>query len=292
MLKRYDGFARGRPEFKAEVKHLQRMLSLLGYEVVADGYFGESTEQIIEQLQAEHKLAKTGQVDSATWQLIEQELSKRPAIPPTSAAVMTPDNTNQPDFAKRYLANFRGDLAWIHDREGHAGKAYWPGGASGVTLDPGFDLGQQELDDIIAHYQPLLSPPQLAACKGCQGLKGRKAKNHLNQSIELLNIRISKQQALQIFPAVIEPYWIALQKKFTNLTDTDTPASVQTALLSLAFNRGVYNKALTPLIELVACQQWLACADLISSMQQNHKLIGIRKRRRLEGTLIRASIDD
>ena len=60
-------------------------------------------------------------------------------------------------MANDKMEGFRGDLSWVHAREGHAGKAYWPGGVSGVTLDPGVDLGHVRPELFETAYKELLT---------------------------------------------------------------------------------------------------------------------------------------
>lgn len=284
MLQLDDGFARGRPAFKTEVQHLQRSLNWLGYTMPADGFFGVTTAEAVKQLQRAGGCPATGEVNTDTWRLIEARLMD--AKPRD-----VPDNKPQPQEITEPLASFRGDIAWIHAREGHAGKAYWPGGASGVTLDPGFDLGQQERETLDSQYAELLPRQQLQACYLCIGIKGRPAKNHLNSSAPLLAIRISRTEALAIFPTVVQPYWVAICKRFPMLEQQRTPVNVQTALLSLAFNRGAFNRDLAVLAAPVEQGQWSTCATLIGQMQQNHQLDGIRRRRRMEAQLILDGLD-
>ncbi|MBQ4852545.1 pesticin C-terminus-like muramidase [Pseudoalteromonas sp. MMG012] len=282
MLKLDDGFNRGRAQFRDEVRHLQRVLRLIGIRLEADGYFGVSTQDAVKRLQKENGLVASGEVDNNTWLVIEKKL----------AGVVKSDVTEleaPSETVINLLQSFRGDLAWIHTREGHAGKAYWPGGHSGVTLDPGFDLGQQSKDELLKHYTHILNQTQLNACIDCIGLTGREAKSHLNKAKNLIDIRISKGQALQILPVIIDPYWVAVGKRFPHLLHATTPDSVQTALLSLAFNRGAHNRGLDVLNTPIAQGNWNECANFIGSMQQNHQLEGIRRRRRMEAALVQPS---
>ncbi len=62
-------------------------------------------------------------------------------------------------------------------------------------------------------------------------------------------------------------------------------------MLSLAYNRGVFNRGLEPLGEMLRGRDWAGVADAVGSMQQNHKLQGIRVRRQQEAALIRAEMD-
>ncbi len=286
MLNLDDGFTRGRPGLKAEVKHLQRMLNKLGYSVGADGYFGVSTQNSVKSFQTKMSLASTGSVDSKTWEALEREIFSNDPVKVPDQLPPTIIQTTAVKNEEVKLTQFHGDLSWIHAREGHAGKAYWPGGASGVTLDPGFDLGQQELETFQSQYSALLSTQELSACQQCLGIQGRSAKKFLNQSRALLGIRISRATALTLFPVVVAPYWVAITKRFPALKNEVTPAQVQTALLSIAFNRGANNKDLNVLTESISDHDWSSVGEIIKAMQQDHALLGIRKRRKMEGELI------
>lgn len=184
------------------------------------------------------------------------------------------------------LENFHGNAEWVHKREGHAGKAYWPKGQSGVTLDPGVDLGYADKSLIGSLYKPLLSGTQYEAVLSVTGIRGKAAKAALDSSPELKSIRISRETAAEIFPAAAIPYWDAISKRFSTIRDDDTPGSVQTVMLSLAYNRGPGNRELEPLAEPVRKKDWMQVAEIIDQMQQDHALEGIRKRRKLEAKLI------
>lgn len=188
------------------------------------------------------------------------------------------------------LPGFYGDVLWIHQWEGHAGKPYWPGGASGVTIDPGFDLGHAAPALVEEVLKPRLSPEQYTAVLAVLGKKGEEAKAALETTPDLLSLRVSRLEAAEIFPFVARPYWQALLKRFPNLGDLETPAEVHTAMLSLAYNRGAGNKGLEPLRGPIDAGDWKSTGELIAAMQQNHELVGIRKRRRAEGELILSSL--
>ena len=75
-----------------------------------------------------------------------------------------------------------------------------------------------------------------------------------------------------------------------SISATRTPPSVQTVLLSLAYNRGPENAALGVLANPIAAESWSEMANLIGQMQQNHETLGIRHRRRTEASLIRTEL--
>jgi len=189
------------------------------------------------------------------------------------------------------LKGFRGNLEWVHAREGHNGKPYWPGGVSGITFDPGMDLGHAKKSLIEQLYKSLLTCEQMKAARKVFGIKGEKAKKDLAKSPVLKSIRISCSQAAGIFPYAAKPYWDGIVKNFPTLLDEDTLASVQTVMLSLSYNRGANNKELSILMTAIEKKKWSEVADLIGSMQQDHKLPGIQNRRRMEADYIRTELD-
>lgn len=192
------------------------------------------------------------------------------------------------------MENFHGDLKWVHKWEGHLGKPYWPKGQSGVTLDPGVDLGYAEWSLVEKAYGPLVAADQLADLKRAEGIRGDAAGTFLDNAradgAPFTNIRISRDQADDLFGIVADPYWKRISQRFPPLSRADTPGSVQTAFLSLAYNRGPNNKDFNQLTDPLNAGDWNQVGQLIAGMQQDHKLEGIRRRRREEGQLILDSL--
>lgn len=125
----------------------------------------------------------------------------------------------------------------IGEEEGShmATHPYWPGGASGVTLPVGYDLGQQLVsvfrDDWIG-----LDAPALHRLEPCVGVRGADA-GLLARSSAIQNIVIPKAIALTVFTVRTLPRYSALALKTYPGLDR-MPDQVQTALTSLCFNRG------------------------------------------------------
>lgn len=268
-LRLNDGSASQSPEREEDIEDLQAALAAAGFDIKIDGHFGGATQSAVKALQADRGLVVDGVVGPATWRALGVDHAPKPVGD---------------------LEGFHGDLAWVHAREGHAGKAYWPGGASGVTLDPGIDLGHAKKDLIIEAYKALLTAEQLAAAETVLGIKGERARDALNASSVLKTVRISRAQADTIFPFAAQPYWKAIYRRFPVLKEEDTLGSVQTALLSLSYNRGAGNRGLEVLSAPLASRGWKQVADVIGAMQQNHRLAGIRKRRGMEADLIRKEL--
>ena len=202
------------------------------------------------------------------------------------------------------LPGFRGDLAWLHERESHAGRPYWPSGESGVTLDPGLDIHHAEWSLVDSVLAPHLTAEQLRRLKECRPLVGLEAKAACADPKRLradtkpnlrewwgrvADIRISRELAAELLPQVADPYWRTLLKRFPDLLYA--PPAVQTAMLSLGYNRGAGNKALAVLRPWIAAHDWSEVGRQIKAMQQDHKLQNIRERRRLEGDLILAAME-
>jgi hypothetical protein len=136
------------------------------------------------------------------------------------------------------LTDFRGSVAWVHAREGsgletYGRSAYWPGGRSGVTLDPGFDLGYQTGALLRKYYEHVLTEQELRACLSVVGLRGKQARAALRSDTDegdtLRGIEIPKDRQQALFAVVAIPYWERISERFPVLRDGCTPSAVQTA---------------------------------------------------------------
>jgi GH24 family phage-related lysozyme (muramidase) len=243
----------------------------------ADGQFGSGTEKAVKAFQAEKKLEPSGVIDRAGWKGLDPHV--RNALGDREKRVA------------KLLKRFRGDLDWVHEKEGHRGRPYWPQGQSGVTLDPGVDVGHAARELIESLYAPLLTAAQLDALRKVFGLQGEAAGDALKASNVLAGIRLTSSKAAELMPFAAREYWGSICKRFKALKRKKTPPSVQTALLSLAYNRGAGNRHLESLGTLLDDGQWSEAAAKIADMQQGHKLQGIRIRRREEGSLIQAELE-
>ena len=272
-LRNKDGFAETRAWLRSIAKRFQAGLNEAGFPVGADGFFGPGSIAALKQFQAAQGLSNDGVAGLSSWN----------AMAPYLDRVFGEEH----DRVSRLMPSFTGDLSWVHSWEGHQGKPYWPKGASGVTLDPGVDLGFAEPAMVEEIYRPLMSGEQWNSVKSVFGIRGPGAQLALKASPVLQTIRISRDQADAAMPFAAAPYWQKIADRFTVPHEPETPASVKTVLLSLAYNRGAGNKKLAVLRPPLEAKDWAAVAEVVGAMQQNHKLEGIRRRRRWEGYLIR-----
>jgi len=277
-VRRGDGQRRTTPERMPLIERLQRSLARAGHPVAVDGRFGTATEQAVMAFQQLNGLEVDGVVGPATWRGLARY---QPADEAPEARVRT-----VPGFEQ-----FRGDLEWIHAREGHVGRPYWPGGISGVTLDPGFDLRFQTIERIRSLYGEWISLEQEGALARAIGRRGGAARELLERDGVLTSIRIGRSGALECLPWIAVDYWRSIARRFPGITAFSTPPSVQTVMLSLAYNRGAENRALDTLALPVEIEDWQLLASRVAAMQSDHPLPGVRSRRRLEAELIRDELD-
>ena len=131
----------------------------------------------------------------------------------------------------------------------------------------------------------------MEALRGVFGIQREPARAALEASPVIQGIRISSEHALEVMPNAAKTYWEAIRDKFGSLVREDTPPSVQTVLLSLAYNRGARNPGLDVLRQPLEAKQWSEVARTIGAMQQDHELAGIRTRRQQEGLLVEAEVE-
>jgi len=253
-----------RGDKQGEVIEWQTHLKALGYDQGVDGLFINTTLNNTKRFQRDQLLLDDGIVGSVTYDAMAELLD-----------------------ARVYLERFRGSILWVHNQEGHNGKPYWPGSDSGVTLDPGVDLGYADIDEILSAYHSLLNQPMVEEIHRVKGLKKKTAKTALENLGALAGFRISREEASHIFPIVAKSYWDDICERYNTLRDSDTPGAIQTALLSIAYNRGAKNSRLSVLNTSMDNRDWNEVGNVINSMQQTHKLKGIRERRQKEAQIIK-----
>jgi hypothetical protein len=112
----------------------------------------------VREFQAAAGLPDSGTIDAATWQRLRALPEPSPDIP-----------TRAVSFIAREEVGSRG----FYDAQ--CARPTWPGGASGVTIGVGYDLGYQA--GFAADWSDLLTPAEIARLKPWLGLKGQAAKD-------------------------------------------------------------------------------------------------------------------
>lgn len=264
-----------------ECLELQTRLTNAGFPCTYSGLFGPNTHDQVMSFQMSNGLVCDGIVGPKTWAAI----GALSALPLDASVPQEPIEHEE-------LPGFRGDWEWIHAKKEHRGVPYWPGGKSGVTLDPGFDLRYATKNKLNVLYYQILGTRALSLLEEAIGLEYTMAQKFLHQHLLLKDIAtVTRPQACQLFPVIARPYWEQITCRFPILTAEDTPPAVQTALLSLAYNRGAGNDDLGQLYQPLQDDNWRMVGDRIKNMQQTGQPAWIGVRRREEGDLILAGLD-
>jgi|GEM_PF-5971195 len=111
----------------------------------------------------------------------------------------------------------------------------WPGGASGVTVGIGYDLGYQSVAKIRADWIEHVDPLVLAAMVECAGVKGNAAKGLAARMGN--RITIPWEAAMAVFTNRDIPQWIAATVHALPNCALLSPTCLG-VLVSLNYNRG------------------------------------------------------
>lgn len=169
-------------------------------------------------------------------------------------------------------------------------KVCWPGGASGLTIGIGADLGYMSKEEFQKYFEKYYDSVSSNKLKAGIGLKGITAKNKLSS---VNGIELSWQNAMEAFVQWTLP-------KFWKLTNTLWPGleeleeNAQIALVSLVFNRGTSivgssRAEMKNIKPLVLKKDYKGIAKEIRSMKrlwQGKNLDGLIKRREEEAKMI------
>ena len=120
----------------------------------------------------------------------------RSSAPQEDPAQETPDTSNDPFVVARGQLTF--DAEGTEGGRFHTRTAHWPGGASGVTIGRGYDLGQHSEDDILRDMGAAgISEDVAGAFAEAAGLTGQDARAWLNgHQQELPEITPEQQELL------------------------------------------------------------------------------------------------
>lgn len=119
--------------------------------------------------------------------------------------------------------------------ERHYTHPEWPGGASGITVAIGYDLGYATVQKIIIDWSAHVSDEMLQVMKSCAGVKGTAARALLPKVKAAINI--PWDMAIEVFKNRDVPAWTAtVQNKVPNTAKVGSLCLG--VLVSTAYNRG------------------------------------------------------
>lgn len=114
-------------------------------------------------------------------------------------------------------------------------KPVWPGGASGVTIGIGYDLGYYSAQKITNDWEHLVDKKMLQAMCSVSGRKGQSGRSALEGVKDKIDIpyaiaaKVFIQESMPQFAAQVLAIYPGVEK---------LPPDAQGALLSLVYNRG------------------------------------------------------
>jgi GH24 family phage-related lysozyme (muramidase) len=170
----------------------------------------------------------------------------------------------------------------------------WPGGASGITIGIGYDLGYVTMDQFESDWGDELPAAELSRLQAVVGLIGVSARN---RAAGLDDIRIGRADAERIFAQrTIPQTQFKAEQAFPGLARL--PLDAQGALVSLVYNRGTSmvgdrRREMRAIRDAVAAQNLQVIADQIRAMKRlwvGQGLDGLLKRRDAEAALVESCI--
>ncbi|MEM9762013.1 MAG: trypsin-like peptidase domain-containing protein [Pseudomonadota bacterium] len=113
----------------------------------------------------------------------------------------------------------------------------WPGGASGVTIGVGYDIGNHTAAEFATDWRHHLPASDYARLRTAVGVRGTAARH---KAASMSDIKIALQTASDVFTRTTLPKYVALTYRTLprDALDALHPHAVS-ALVSLVFNRGV-----------------------------------------------------
>lgn len=166
----------------------------------------------------------------------------------------------------------------------------WPGGASGLTIGIGADLGYMSRLEFEEYFSGFFTKEESAKLVSVIGLKSEKARAALSF---VRGIKLPWEDAMSAFLNWTLPKFWNLTKNLWPGFDSLCEAS-QIALVSLVFNRGTSTKGssrveMKNIKQLVLKKDYSGIANEIRSMKRlwlGKKLDGLMRRRDLEAKMI------
>lgn len=204
---------------------------------------------------------------------------------------------------------FAGDLLWVYNEEGSGAKfykssAYFPDSRtnprsqSGITIDPGLDLGHADItviNRVLSFYetQGFLTSPQKSLLLSAVGKKKFEAINWISRheasfKRKFLVPELVAIQVMNNFTA--PPYWSPLTlaiPELLNIQSKHLKTAVHTSLLSHSYNRGA-GRAVSLAKNYIINDDYSGLANAIKNV--NHPMESLNKRRKKEGDLILDSL--
>ncbi len=174
-------------------------------------------------------------------------------------------------------------------------RPYWPGGASGVTIGIGYDLGYCSAAQCRRDWGGHIADADVAVLETVCRLKADEAQRAVNRA-SLRSLQVPIDPAREVFYVASLPYHAERCREAYPGVE-QLPADAQTALLSLVFNRGTRKsgsrrremKAIEPLVRTGDLAGIAAEIRKMKRLWEDTRLTGLLLRRDREATLVEES---
>lgn len=200
-----------------EVALAQDLLNRSGAILVEDGDFGQGTATAVREFRALQGLPDSSDIDAQVWTLLRGLPLPSQDIPTKAVAFIAREEVSSRSYYDQYCSS-----------------PTWPGGASGVTIGVGYDLGYQ--DGFTADWSDLLPATQLERLKSWMGVKGSAASA---APAQLADIKVPWHAAWEAYVRRTLPQEITTTRgAFTPAMIRPLPPLCLGVLVSLVYNRG------------------------------------------------------
>lgn len=230
------------------VRTLSEKLVAFGYKTQsAENYFGTNIDIAVRDFQRKNKLLADGVVGPVTWDSLGFRDRTKPDTDPVSyfrnllisfgliynQNIFSSSSGSKP--ASQMTTSPKG-LQFIYTREAMknvSNRLHWPGGASGVTLGPGYDMRERSKATIVTDMTSIgVDMESAKSISNAAGLKGKDAKDFCKNNHSLISL--TDQAEFKLMKKVVPAY----EKSVKNAITIDLLPHEFDALVSFAYNLG------------------------------------------------------
>ncbi|WP_312283013.1 MULTISPECIES: peptidoglycan-binding protein [Pseudescherichia] len=175
-----------------EVKSLQKMLNSEGYDIYPDGVFGSKTENAVRLFQSKKNLHVDGIAGRKTMTALGKKNVTRAPAPPING------NVGRQPCSSMNISTSGFNFIYRHEAQaGVSNHLHWPGGISGVTLGPGYDMGHRTNAEVKTRLLSLgLSEEEAEKASQGAGKKGTTAFQFAKDNKDLLKLTTEQEKKL------------------------------------------------------------------------------------------------
>lgn len=239
-----------------EVGKLQEKLIAAGYRIKLDNSFWDETDKSVRAFQCKKgmlpdgiagpkTLGALGITDATNITLTASRLLNDlyAAIGAAGLRAATFAKTSIPSFqssrpASQYHISSKGfEFIYTHEtQQDVSNKLHWPGGASGITLGPGYDMRERSpvtiTGDMIAIGIDLAAAQKIAKGSGLKNTTVPTAQQFARNNVNVVNL--TPEQEKKLLRHIVQGY----EKRVKNALKVDLMQHEFDALVSFAYNSG------------------------------------------------------